>query len=446
MVRRVFAGTGAWYQSVRGNVRKVPIVGAPYFAEFSLSLLLGWAHFFALRRLSNGNLLATFALMSDDSFDYVVEALALASFIETGHLTEWPVLRHPGLVVILTFDLLLASGTGALWFFVSGLVTGLLSFGFFLAARSVSLPIFFPVTALAIIFFSPTAHFRMWLLADHMGTSLLALSALSFSLFFLKNAEVLGPASSRILFNLGAFFGVAGGLFQTYSLLPLLVASVILVIQRSATLIYAVIWVSGYLATQLAWNASIPHNTRPANFSLIEPSLAMWPFYAITWSFLLPGLAALWLGASRGKLGWTQVVYAWGTIGGFMALLFFYQWPDMRLSMVLVSAAAAIGLVSIAPVFHTNSSTAKAAGLSALVLATVMGLFIRPSSYWAPSSFAFDPSASVSLWSIGVEPVDRWGIPATCGELVPWCAEMVIPDGVSPYVSEILSYLATLVS
>lgn len=428
------------------DFRNILSFSRQYFGVVLFSFSIGLAHSLGLRRLGEGSLIATFALMSDDSFDYVVEALAFASFIETGHFTELPVLRHPGLVIILTLDFFLASGTGSFWFFVSGLVTGLLSLGFLLAARSVSLPIFFPVTALAIILLSPTAHFRMWLLADHIGTSLLALSALSFSLFFLKNSEVLVTLSPRMLFNVGAFFGVAGGLFQTYSLLPLLVASVILVIQKSGILVYSGIWVSGYLAMQFAWRTLVPHGSRPANFSLIEPTLAMWPFYAITWSFLLPGLVALWLGVSRGKLGWTPVTYAWGTVGGFMVLLFFYQWQDMRLSMVLVSAAAAIGLIFMAAVFRSNASSAWVAGLFALVLATIMGLFIRPSSYWVPSTFAFDPMASAGLWSIGVEPVDRWGIVGTCGELKPWCAEMVMPDGISPYVSEILSYLATLVS
>lgn len=416
-----------------------------HLMEVSLSFLFGLLHFRLLSRLGDGNLIATYAQMPSDSFDYAVEAIALATWLEGGNLTSLPVLRHPGLVVILLFDLVLASGTGYFWFFVSALATSALAYGFMLAARSVCLPVFFPLTGLAIVFLSPTAHFRLFLLADHLGTSLTALSSISFALLFAKTS-----ASTRInrtvLFNAGSFFGVAGGMFQTYSLLPILVASCILAANKSRLVFHSGGWLFGYLIVQISWRSLIPHDEAPANFSLLEPILAMWPFYAVLWSYLLPAIIVFWLGALRAQQSWTQIVYSVATVGGFAILLFFYQWADMRLSMVLVAAASAVGLVLMGAVYHESPATAWVSAGGSMLLAVAIGGLIRPSSYWVPESFTFDPRAFWDLFSLSTQPLDRWGIVNTCGPLKPWCPSMEAPDGLTPYDAEIISYLAALVS
>ena len=71
---------------------------------FYIPLIISFAIFLKFIYLIDGHILNHYPFLGSDSFDYIVESMAISQYLTTGNFYELPVLRNPILVLALTVD------------------------------------------------------------------------------------------------------------------------------------------------------------------------------------------------------------------------------------------------------------------------------------------------------------------------------------------------------
>lgn len=414
----------------------------------TLAAVTGLGHLWLFYRSGGrGTLLATYPWLSSDSFDYLLQAVVLHDLWSGYALAgfELPLLRNPGLVVLLALDGAAAGFQGHVFFVVSAVATAAaLLIPAILLARAGLRPRI-ALVPYALLLLSPTSYFRGFVLADHIASILMYISAVACVLFLntrgsrLQPRRVVRSLTESRLIHVAGISGVVGATFQIYALYPLLALICISVLWRSArVLLWPILYFTLYLAIRLLWFAWLPHGGVPFSFSLVRVSLALWPFYAMSWSFALLGLAVAVVPILLIARQSSAQFYSAGLIVATATSLFFYQWADLRLSLPLVSVLSA-SLFVMHVKDHQFLQRAQFLGAS---LAAVIFLTLAPNSFWVPSQLQYDVSRTVLFVYGDTRQVDRFGIASACGSNNIWCEEVELPE-LSSYETRIMQSLSS---
>ena len=236
------------------------------FLTLSLSLII----FFKSLYLINGNILNAYPFLSSDSFDYIVEALALKKLILTGEITKLEILRNPLLVSILTIDNLI-SNKG---FLISIVIALSYFYQFYFSIKILNLfkkvNIYDQFIIFISIFFFQINGYKVYILSENICIFLL-LAGSFYSLDYYINKVSISLKKSFIF----TLFGILG---QTYVAIPILCIHFFYnfhkIIKLKITnipvnvIIYFVSLITIYILVKILWNI-IPHNDVPSTFILL---------------------------------------------------------------------------------------------------------------------------------------------------------------------------------
>lgn len=344
------------------------------------------------------NVLATKWQISPDGFDWILEGRAL----QEGVLSNWPVLRNPGMVFVSAFDHS-TGGTGLAFALINsaGLALQWCSLLLMLKISRMSAKAIFFVT---VSYFLLPIHFiSSFILSDTFTTGLMMITAY----LFLR-----AISDSKIyIFIAAAFISVLAGMFQFYGLAPLLVSTVVMIIlliakkQNTRFFIVSIVaTVSSlvlYLVLRQLWVSTIGHGSVPKQFELLSVNFNMFTFYSKLWLFLLAGLFVAFCiaGFSRVQLrSYVQTIkqlpISFMIIGGLaiglVLFTFCYQWPESRFSYTYIGFV----FVLAAWLLHgteSESSSSIYAFRGLLVTSVLFGIVLSPLNFWGPQITQLNP-------------------------------------------------------
>ncbi|MEO0461009.1 MAG: hypothetical protein AAF219_09200 [Myxococcota bacterium] len=385
-------------------------------------------------RLRDGDFLNSYPYLSNDSFDYITQGVALVDFLSGEPGNTWPFLRGPGFVVVSALDYLLG-GSGLA--FVSIQVLGL-AFTLWCIAdygRRVDVSPFVTAACLTSAYFSSMGYFRLWVLADPLCGAFMAGSLLASQRYVEQSSDTLYVA---------ALFAFFAGLTQSYGVIPFGIVSIVHCIRiwrvhRRVALppLYTLIGLGvALILSKLLWAGLIPHDGTPTQFSLLRLSLEMAPFYANTWGFMLaPFFVAFALGlvvAPRHELDgfFMSLVYS---LVAFMTLTFFYQYRESRFAFIYAPL-----LLMLVVGFFRNSRGSPlqfvTLGSAFALVPALCGFLLAPHHYWFPefAKVRVAPGATWFVSAIRASALDRFRVEEVCGhrEL---CPESLPPATKSNY-------------
>lgn len=409
-------------------------------------------------RLWVGDLLNSYPFMSDDSFDWVTQGVALVEFVSGEDRSPWPILRPPLFVFVHAADYWL--GTDGIVFLIvqvgalAGLSFAIARFARIRGAGSAASCLAGLAAPLSIV-----GIYAVWILSDALASSLMTVSAI----LVLNRLRASPPDSLRDGLGrlaLPIMVAVTAGITQTYGMIPVLIICSVYGGSRVLSRQAFSTWAAPFLAVvitgalgfglQKLWAGMIPHGMQPDAFGLLKPSLGMLPFYANVWplTFGLFVPVLLWAGADhlqRWRLPSVETLALMAVVGAFALLSFCYQWPESRMTyiyvplfilMVLSLRLDPTGLSR--PATATRSQGALASTFGAMILAT---LTIVPGDYWRPSisGLRFAPAETWLLSTFAADPVDRYRLRIVCGGMDVVCDRAVLTPQPSPYRSMMLS-------
>ena len=452
------------------EITSVKLSGAPLSRSRSLSRLLRQqpetiaavivALIFGLLlpQLWVGDLLNSYPFMSDDSFDWVTQGVALVDFVTGDDRTPWPVLRPPLFVFVHAADYWL--GAGGIVFLISQVSSlAMLSFAVSRFARvrgAGSATSCFAGLAAPL---SIVGFYAVWILSDAIASSLMTISAV------LVLNRLRAPHPDSLYHGLrslapGILVGAAAGITQTYGMIPVLIICSVFAFANLVTRKAFGVWAAPFLAIpitgalgfglQKLWASIIPHNMQPETFGLLDLSLSMFPFYANVWplTFGLFVPVVLWTTAvhlQKRLLPSVEVLALMATVGAFAMLSFLYQWPESRMTyiyvpifilMVVSFRLESLGQSKTAT--EKRSQGALAATFGAFIFVT---LTIVPGDYWRPSvaGLRFAPAETWLLSAFAAKPVDRLRLRVVCEGMEDVCDRAVLSPQSSPYRDLMLS-------
>lgn len=425
--------------------------------ELLAALVIGLIFSLILPRLWVGDLLNSYAYMSDDSFDWVTQGVALVEFLSGQDRSTWPILRPPGFVSLLAVDHWL--GNHGIVFFAAQIgALAALAFAMARFARVRGAGYFASLLAGVAATISIFGMFAVWILSDAIASSLMAISAASV-LNRLRNPVLPGIGSGLIRLSVPVLLAVGAGITQTYGMIPMLVICCAFGGLRLLAGRGLDGWLPPLLAAtatgalgfgiQKSWAALIPHGMQPSTFSLLKPSLAMLPFYANVWplAFGIFVPIMLWAAINYARNRRLPGIEQWSllaVVAIFALLTLAYQWPDSRLTYMYVPVfllmVISLSLQSAPSDKHRaakSSNFALAASFSASILAA---LTILPGDYWHPSLSAarFAPAQTWLPSALSADPVDRFRLRIVCAGMDDVCARATLPPPVSPYRDKML--------
>jgi len=291
--------------------------------------------------LVDGSLLNSYPFMFSDSFDYVFEGQALAAQFRGISTPDFPELRNPGYVLVQSLSHLSSRPELILFFITNTFVCLYLMTPFFLAkAFNVSNYALYTVGLMFLL--NPSNDLFIYILSDAQAMSLMTLSVVCYMIHKKKG-------QTKYL-ALAAVLALLGALTQTYAAIPLLMymgfESLIRLFDNTNSFRRRIPWkpiaVIGslglsYGTIKYLWMTGIPHDSTPANFSLLKLSISNLGFYLDTWGYLLILYGPVVVLVLRNFRTVKQVVLSnalvWMTLSivlVFALLAFFYQWRDFR--------------------------------------------------------------------------------------------------------------------
>ncbi|KCZ85713.1 hypothetical protein HAD_08510 [Hyphomonas adhaerens MHS-3] len=420
--------------------------------EYLAALLVAAVFALILSHLWVGDLLNSYAYMSDDSFDWVTQGMALVEFTTGEDRSAWPILRPPLFVLVWAMDYLLEP-PGLVFLLCQVAALAAVTFGIARFARIKGAGAIAAALAGLAAPFSVLGFYSLWVLSDAMASSLMTLSAIVAVLTLARPAPGSLGAELRQLAPAIAL-GVAAGLTQTYGMIPIMVIGFVHGADRFLRGAKPARWFAPFLLSvitavigfglQKLWALVIPHGMQPANFTLLEPSLGMLDFYMNVWPLcfgvFLPALGwAAWRYISARTLPDAGSLSLIGAVGAFATLSFVYQWPESRMTYIYIPLfiVMVLSLVLNAPAPQTQSAARSPAAvlLPTFAAALLVTLFVFPGDYWRPSlaRTQIAPKATWIAAALQADPVDRYRLRIVCDGMSDVCDRADAGPQSSPY-------------
>lgn len=425
-----------------------------YIAALTIALVFG----LVIPRLWVGDLLNSYPFMSDDSFDWVTQGVALVEFISGEDRSPWPILRPPLFVFVHAADHWL--GTDGIVFLIvqvgalAGLSFAIAQFARIRGAGSAASCLAGLAAPLSIV-----GIYAVWILSDALASSLMTVSAV---LVLNRLREPLPDSLRNGLRRLAppVVVGVTAGITQTYGMIPMLIICSVFGGARLLSRQAFSTWAAPFLAVvitgalgfglQKLWAGVIPHGMQPDTFGLLKPSLEMLPFYANVWPLTFGLFVPVLLWASvchlqRRRLPSVEALALMAVVGAFALLSLCYQWPESRMTYIYVPIFILMVLsLRLDPgdqserAAPARSRSALAATFGTVIFAT---LTIVPGDYWRPSivELRFAPTETWLLSTFSADPVDRYRLRIVCGGMDNVCDKAVLMPQASPYRDMMLS-------
>lgn len=347
-----------------------------------------------------GDVLESHRYISPDGLDWIVEGRIIGN-----EGLVLPVLRNVGFVLSSRLDWILG-GHGIVFALVNilGLSLQGISLTLFLDYFKVRLKF---QTIGIFMYFGSWIHFSsMYVLPDAFAVGCLLFG----TTFLLLNSST---SLNHILIPSVVFF--VGSIFQFYTFAGF-IFSIILAkswpnamsarVLRSFIVVLAA---TASICTTIIWRQSIPHLSVPSQFDLLEVSLNMLPFYSEVWAsaFVVPLLALIGfakLENIRRAVRSPQIRYFLFFGFSFLAMAFFYQWPDARIAYSGISfilmALITMFLVSLSSTTEKMSSKGPrvSEGIWGITLFIItLTIFLAPKDYWSPKLLETRP---LNTWSL----------------------------------------------
>ncbi len=420
--------------------------------EYFVALIVSGIFGLVLSRLWVGDLLNSYAFMSNDSFDWLTQGVALVEFISGDDRSQWPILRPPLFVMVHALDHWI--GTDGIVFLIvqvgalAGVSFALSRFAHMRGAGAITSFLAGLAAPLSIV-----GVYAVFILSDAIASSLMTISAM-LALNALRNQQPADLQKGLSQLVPAILVGVAAGITQTYGMIPMLIICSVFgglrllsgrPIDAWAAPILAVA-ITGVVAfgLQILWAALIPHGMKPDTFGLLEPSLAMLPFYSNVWpltfGLFLPIL--IWAGVYhllRRQIPSIESLSLMAVVGAFAVLSFCYQWPESRMTYIYVPMFILMVLSlslnrssQVEPVAPMPVVLGLGATFAAVILVT---LTIVPGDYWRPSIAAarFAPAQTWLLTTFSANPVDRFKLRIFCESMHDVCDRAALPPPANPY-------------
>ena len=420
--------------------------------EYMASLVIALVFALVFPRLWVGDLLNSYPFMSDDSFDWVTQGVALVEFISGEDQSQWPILRPPLFVFVHAADHWLGTD-GIVFLFVQvSALTGLsFSVARFARVRGGGFAASFLAGLGAPL--SIVGVYAVWILSDALASSLMTISCvLALNQLREPPPDSLSDGLRRL--TPAALIGALAGITQTYGMIPMLIIGCFfggryLLSRRTIS-----VWATPLLAAlitgllgfglQKLWAGIIPHGMQPETFGLLKPSLGMLPFYANVWpltfGLFVPVLLWAIVGFLLGRrVPSVEALALLATVGAFALLSFCYQWPESRMTYIyfplfilMVLALRLDPTCQHGPAAATRNKGALAATSGAVILATFT---IVPGDYWRPSiaGMRFAPAETWLLSTFAAEPIDRYRLRIVCSGMDDVCGRAIVVPQSSPY-------------
>ena len=420
--------------------------------EYLAAMLVAAVFALVLSRLWVGDLLNSYTYMSDDSFDWVTQGMALVEFTTGEDKSTWPILRPPLFVFVWALDYMLEP-PGLVFLLCQVTALAAVTFGIARFARLKGAgPLASALAGLAAPF-SVLGFYALWVLSDAIASSLMTLSAITAVLAFARPTPATLGAELKQLAPAIAL-GVAAGLTQTYGMIPIMVIGFVHGADRLVRRAPPARWLAPFLLSaitavigfglQKLWALLIPHGMQPANFTLLEPSLGMLDFYMNVWplSFgvFLPALGwALWRYIAAKALPDAGSLSLIGAVGAFATLSFVYQWPESRMTYIYVPLFVVMVLSLVlgapAPAKQDARPGPARALMPTFAAALLVTLFVFPGDYWRPSlaRTQIAPKATWIAAALREDPVDRYRLRIVCDGMSDVCDRADAGPQSSPY-------------
>lgn len=372
-------------------------------------LIFGLAFGIKFYSLCNGDVLNHYPLISPDGFDWYTEGTYLIKSFFEQNLPNLPVLRPPFFVLITLLDYLAGSKGIVLSILYSFSIVMTYFFMLWIIDKRCEVKnknawFLFPLAISVTVY--PINFIKSYLLSDSIAVCLSLFSVFLLSEYIDKNKTYLLVMSSLIV--------LAGGLTQTYALLPYLIFIIIRIISVYKTnktnafmLIKNILFIFILFIFLLnLWWQTIEHDTIPNNFELLKFGFGMFGFYINTWGYyFLPFIIFLICGSYRKfKYKKTKLVFLSSlTVSiSFSLLCLFYQWPESRFTYYFWPWILIVFFSMVIP------NEDKSACSLLVVLMLIFSLLV-PANPWQPTlkklSFNYHQNWAVRYFKS--EPVDR---------------------------------------
>lgn len=376
----------------------------------------GVAYYFALTRLVRGDLVNSYPFVWVDSFDWLVEGLAVARWFDGVAIPELPAVRSPGFVGVTFADYHLGANGGILFGVIALAVVVPLAAMLALAWWERT-PRYQATVVVLVLAVSPLGFYRMWILADQFATAWLVVAVVALYPYATRGGRgwLVGATVAAVL----------GGSTQLYGVVPFLVAGgwclAVSVWRRKPDylLASALGFAIGMVAiVSMLWRAQVPHAGVPPQLELIEFSFDMLDFYANVWSYafapLLPLLGVLVAYRWREVAASPLLTGYWLAVLTLMGSTFFYQYRDFRFTLptsLMLGVAIMATLPGERPLPRAPALMAATAGI-----ALFLGLVLAPAGYVRPrwSELELKPSETHFAMLLTAEPVDRFSLAVSC--------------------------------
>ncbi len=416
-------------------------------------------HAFLAAQLWTGDFFNSYAYMSDDSFDWVTQGVALNQLISGVDGSDWPVLRQPVFVFIAALDDILGSH-GIAFLFAQLLAVFVTCYALGEFARKKGFSIWVSILVPLAWYFSIIGFYKFWILSDTLASSFMTLSVV----LLLERLEKLNDTTNAAVLTFQEKFKILlpalcvsalAGLTQTYGLIPFLViptvyiASYFLKWTSKSTAIFAgLAMISATLLVfggKAVWSAIIPHASEPKQFVLLEVGLGMASFYSSVWPLafgtFLPAILVGIYARFKSKL-WIPSVEQLALLGlmsAFATMTFIYQWTESRLTyMYLPLVWLTLLAWNSKVVSYMTPSLTRLSERVLLVASTAtiaVGLIIHPGDYWKPdlAKTRLAPSQNWILSTFTAQPLDRFHLQTMCEGMSDVCEKAEYLPQASPY-------------
>jgi len=350
----------------------------------------------------NKDLLEDYSLITRDGFQWIIQGRAFSN----GLFSEpWPELRNPGYVFVTALDNLF----GAAGYVISlSIAVSLLVQIFvihYISFQLLKSRLLAGIIALAVIL-SPIQFISIHVLSDASSVALMFLIILQiFKVLYLEKK-----------INLFYFFilTLITPLFQLYTIYPLIVLIILTIYVRfrypkNNSHSYLIkISLYGFLGLLLGviirqtWYASIPHESVPNQFSLINFNFENFYFYLNTWTWLIgPTIVLSLLIIAFIKLRNFNIftVYIFSLFTFYAISIFFYSWQESRFSYFLTILSFIVFTLCVSLLKSNNIKSLISISLAALVF--IFGSVFTPTDKWSPTvgeSVMFRPWILHGFW------------------------------------------------